>query len=332
MSQNTNDLLLVVAIACFLIFWVWRMRMQGRQPKNKRTSLPFNPLSPSEEQLKNANHAERAVNFFRIFTARTNRALIALTGLVLAVSTFFSMPESVFQWVWWFFVCVAILAGETIALRYLQRWITYQERFLLKQVYQIEEIILSKSGVLTTNPTTGLYTRAFAEHMLELYTSRLVGRVLPVTCLVIEIFKLDILQNQEGEEVASKVMSELANLIVKRVRISDIVYQSSSNRLGVVLLRYPAKATDVIEKHILIMCYSVLEKYNAAYHCDLQIHWSGAILPVHARTPIHMLHIGEASLEGILNVSKQNEARDKARQQQQKESLPNLPESNTTTT
>jgi GGDEF domain-containing protein len=320
MSQNTNDTLLVIAIVCFLVFWVWRLSTQVRQPKNKRASLPSNKLTPSEEQIKNANDAERAVNFFRIFTLRTNKVLIGVTGFALASLTFFFMPVSVLQWGLWLLVCGVILAGESIALHYLQKWINYRERFLLKQVYQIEEIILRKSGLSTTNAATGLYTREFAEHMLELYTSRLVGRVLPVTCLVIEIVGLETLKNQQGEDVASQVMPELAGVILKRVRISDIVYQPVWNRLGVVLLRYPAKADDVIEKHILIKCYEVLEKYNAAHHCDLQIHWSGAILPVHARTPSHMLHIGEASLEAIINVSKQTDARDKARRQQVVES------------
>jgi len=177
--------------------------------------------------------------------------------------------------------------------------------------------------LLTSNPTTGLYTSEFVEHMLELYTSRIVGRVLPVTCLVIEIVGLDGLKKKEGgEEVAVKVMLELAGLILKRVRISDIVYQPTWNRLGVVLLRYPAKPGDVIEKHILITCHAVLEKYNSAYGCDLQIHWSGAILPIHARTPLHMLHIGEASLEAIIIVNEQTEARQKARRQRAKESHP----------
>ncbi len=316
MAQETNDTLLVVAIVLFLIFWAWRRRLQLGRFKNTGASLPANKLTPSEEQIRSANHAERAVNFFRIFTRRTNNVLVGLTGLALAVITTFYKPESVLQWVWWLFVCCIILAGQTAALHYWYKWITLEESFLLKQVYQIEETILNKSGLVTTNPVTGLYTREFAEHMLELYTSRLVGRVLPVTCLVIEIVGLDTLKTQQNEQVAAQVMSELAGLILKHVRISDIVYQPSWNRLGIVLLRYPAAADDAIEKEILITCYALLEKYNSAYDCDLQIHWSGAILPIHARTPLHMLHIGEASLEAIINVSKQTQGRDKSRQLQ----------------
>jgi len=309
-----NDTLLIITILCFLTFWFWRMRMQAGQPGNKRASLPFSNLAASEEQIKSANSAERAVNFFRIFTRRTNRVIFGFTGLALAVLTTFYLPASLLQWLWWFLICSVILAGETATLHYWRKWVNHQERFLLKQVYQIEEVILNKSGLLTSYPATGLYTREFAEHMLELYTSRIVGQVLPITSLVIEIVGLDAFKAQ-GEEAAAQVMPELAGLILKRVRISDIVYQSTMNRLGVVLLRYPAKADDVVEKHILLMCYAVLEKYNTTYHCDLQIHWSGAILPIHARTPLHMLHIGEASLDAIIAVNKEVELRHKTRQQ-----------------
>jgi GGDEF domain-containing protein len=316
MSETTNDTLLIIVIVCFLIFWFWRMRMQAGQPGNRRASLPSTNLAASEEQIRSANRAEKAVNFFRIFTRRTNRVLFVLTGLALAILTTFYLPETPLQWLWWFLVCSIILAGETVTLHYWRKWINRQERFLLKQVYQIEEIILNKSGLLTSNAATGLYTREFAEHMLELYTGRIVGQVLPITSLVIEIVGLEALKDQQGEETAAQVMHELAGLILKRVRISDIVYQSTGTRLGVVLLRYPTRADDVVEKHILLTCYAVLEKYNSTYHCDLQIHWSGAILPVHARTPLHMLHIGEASLDAIIAVNKQFELRHKTRQQQ----------------
>lgn len=310
----------MVAIVCLFIFWAWRLRAQIGQPN--KASLPFNDLTPSEEQIRSANNAERAVNFFRIFTLRTNKVLVALTALVLAVLTTFFMPVSLLGWILWFLICGAILASQSAVLYYWQKWVDYEERFLLKQVYQMEEVILRKSGLMTSNAGTGLYTSEFVEHMLELYTSRIVGRVLPVTCLVIEIVGLDALKKKEGEQVTVQVMLELAVLILKRVRISDIVYQPTWNRLGVVLLRYPAKADDVIEKHILITCHAVLEKYNSSYGCDLQIHWSGAILPVHARTPLHMLHIGEASLEAILIVNEQTEARQKARRQRARESHP----------
>jgi GGDEF domain-containing protein len=311
MLENTENILLIVAGLFVVLFLALRLTALNRQPR--RASLPRNELSPSEEQLKSANNAERAVNFFRIFTLRTNKALVGFTALVLAVLTTFFMPETALQWLGWFLVCAAILISQTAVLHYWQKWINYEERFLLKQVYQIEELILSKSGLLTSHAATGLYTRAFVEHMLELYTSRIVGRVLPVTCLVIEIVGLETLTSRVGEQAAVQVMLELAGLILKRVRISDIVYQPAWNRLGVVLLRYPAQANDVIEKHILITCHSVLEKYNTAHNCNLQIHWSGAILPIHARTPLHMLHIGEASLEAIINVSKDTEAKQRAR-------------------
>jgi GGDEF domain-containing protein len=311
MLENTEDILLIVAGLFMLLFLALRLTAWNRRPR--RASLPRNELSPSEEQLKNANNAERAVNFFRIFTLRTNKALVGFTALVLAVLTTFFMPETALQWMGWFLACAAILVSQAAALHYWQKWINYEERFLLKQVYQMEEMILSKSGLLTSHEATGLYTREFVEHMLELYTSRIVGRVLPVTCLVIEIVGLETLTSRLGEQAAVQVMLELAGLILKRVRISDIVYQPAWNRLGVVLLRYPAQANDVIEKHILLTCHTVLEKYNATYNSNLQIHWSGAILPIHARTPLHMLHIGEASLEAIINVSKDTEAKQRAR-------------------
>lgn len=313
MLENTETVFWVVAVLSAILFVLWRVSARLKQPR--RPALPFNELSASEEQIRSANHAERAVNFFRIFTRRTSNALISFTALALAALTFFFMPESPLQWLWWFLICAVILAGEMGVLHYVHKWINYEERFLLKQVYEIEELILRKSGLLTTNPTTGLYTRAFVEHMLELYASRIVGRVLPVTCLVIEIVGLDSLTKQKGEQVSAQLMLELANLIIKRVHISDIVYQPAWNRLGVVLLRYPARPNDVIEKHILITSNAVLEKYNATYGCALQIHWSGAILPIHARTPLHMLHIGEASLEAIINVSKHTDAKQKARRQ-----------------
>jgi GGDEF domain-containing protein len=316
MPQEADSVLLLILSICFAVLWSWRRRDMLLPTKFRKALLPFNKLTPSEEQIQNANQAERAINFFRVFTARTKLFLVVLTGLALAVTMTFYLPESSLQWAWWLIVCTTILVCEMVILRYLQKWMNRQERFLIKQVYQIEETILQKSGIITTNPATGLYTRQFAEHMLELYTSRLVGRVLPVTCLVLEVVGLDELKTQQGEQVTNQVMSELAGLILKRVRISDIVYQSTRSHLGIVLLRYPARPNDVIEKYILLTCYSVLEKYNTAYHCDLQIHWSGAILPLHARTPTHMLHISEASLEAILAINKQTQERNKAMRQQ----------------
>lgn len=322
MSQSANNNLLLILVVFFFIFWAWRRRELFWPAKTQKAVLPTNRLTPSEEQIRNAKNAERAVNFFRLFTAQTNLVLVALTGFALAVATTFYMPESTLQWAWWLIVCGAILICEAVSLEYWQKWITYQERFLLKQVYQIEEAILTKSGIVTTNPTTGLYTRQFAEHMLELYTSRLVGRVFPVTCLVVEIVGLNGVIVQQGEQVAAQVMSDLADVILRRVNISDIVYQSAQSHLGIVLLRYPIKPDDVVEKHILLACYALLEKYNTNYHCDLQIHWSGAILPLHARTPMHLLHIGEASLEAILAVNKQTEEKNKVLRQPTKQDDP----------
>jgi hypothetical protein len=309
MSENTNDLLLAVAIISLFVLMAWRLRAQIRQPR--AALFPLSDLSPSQEQIKNAYQAERAVNVFRIFTQRTNNILIGITALLLAGLTTLFMPESWQQWIIWFIVCIAILGSQTIALHYLHKWINYEERFLLKQVYQIEELILKKSGLSTSNESTGLYTREFVAHILELYTSRIVGRVLPVTCLVIEIVGLESMPKDKAEEIALQVMPELASVIVKRVRISDMVYQPAWNRLGVVLLRYPARSTDVIEKHLLIMCHSTLERYNSIHHWGLEVHWSGAILPIQARTPLHLLHIGEASLVASITASKESEVRQK---------------------
>src|ERR1051325_2011529 len=114
MLENTEDILLIVAGLFMLLFLALRLTAWNRQPR--RASLPRNELSPSEEQLKNANNAERAVNFFRIFTLRTNKALVGLSALVLAVLTTFFMPETALQWLGWFLACAAILVSQATAL------------------------------------------------------------------------------------------------------------------------------------------------------------------------------------------------------------------------
>jgi len=262
----------------------------------RRQRRPVEP-APTDAQVRAAQRAERAMDFFSLVMRRSYYVITVSSACVLVILTYIPL-ENRTQWIVRLALTAITLGGTLILLLYWHSWADQQERLLRKRVRIAEEHALAQSGVMVRDALTDLYTYEFMIHALELQIAKTFLQPTPITCVMFELTGLDTFRGQHDVEDIQRVLASVGQAIIRSVRPYDVACRYGPQRFAVAMLRCPAQYGDRIGARISRSVNRMaLDELNRRYGTSFKLIWRSVTMPDQALTPIQMLHIASYILD-----------------------------------
>ncbi|MCZ6529912.1 MAG: diguanylate cyclase [Chloroflexi bacterium] len=247
--------------------------------------------------LRRAERAERAADFFNLALRRIYYGVALLSALLLVGSPFLQLDAETLKILRLAFGSLSVGAAVLLAI-YWYGWGDDRDSVLRGGIIRAHERSMAKQGLQVRDELTDQYTRDFWLHRLELETNRYRRKSLPISCLTFEVVSVEFARRQHGEQAAQQLLRRIVLAASQNVRGADLVCCYRGSRFVIALMRCSPRQRDRVGHRVannLARYVLANDRYGKGH--KPQVFWAGGTLFKDAQTPVQLLTLLDHHLE-----------------------------------
>lgn len=247
--------------------------------------------------LRRAERAERASDFYSLTLRRVYYGVALLSALVLVGSPFLQLDTETLTTLRVAFASLSIGAALLLVI-YWFGWGDDRDGLLRRALIRAHERSMAKQGLQVRDELTDQYTRDFWLHRLEFESTRYRRKSLPLSCLTFEVVSVEFTRRQFGEDAARDLLRRIVLAASQNVRASDLVCCYDGRRFAIALNRCPPRRRERVGHRVANnLARYALSKGRYGRSPKPQVFWAGGTLFKDAQTPVQLLTLLDHDLE-----------------------------------